>query len=136
MEKNNIWLVKFRKLRPICIAVLIVVIGAFYYHNFKRSDIIISYGPDVDACYKPMVKVDDIIYYDSGDVNNINTEEYEFIGEVKFLSVLGNNMPLTQKSKNFSSNWYSVGTKIYRYDDNSILVYIIGEGFSMLSRIP
>lgn len=79
---------------------------------------------------KPMVKVNDNLYYWDSDVE-VNITGLEKLGKVEFsyenlLFLLG------EKDKNFSSNFYPVGTEIFKNDSMSII--IAGDNFSSILK--
>ncbi|MGF0040305.1 DUF5301 domain-containing protein [Peptoniphilaceae bacterium SGI.131] len=78
---------------------------------------------ETDDSYKPMVKLNDKIYIWVRDLGEVKLGNMEFLGEIKYskMSLLKN---LNSKDKNLSSNIYPVGTKIYKWDEKSVLVEI------------
>ena len=105
------------------IVLLIIVILGIYTLSNKRND-------EINACYKPMVKVNDIIYYWVKDLDDTDLTGFTMIGEVE-KSYNSGLKSIDEKSDDFSSNVFPKGSKIYIYDDTSIIVET-DEGISLL----
>lgn len=98
----------------IIIALIVIIIGGIYIVK-KIND------NNTDACYKPMVKVNDTIYYWSKDLEDVDLMEFTLIGEVE-KSYNSGTKSIDIESENFSSNVFPVGSKLYVYDETSIIV--------------
>ena len=77
-----------------------------------------------------MVKVNDTVYYWAGDVE-VDISKLEQLGLVE-KSYENLMFELGPRDENFSSNYYTVGTKIYKHDDKSIL--LVGDGFQSILK--
>ena len=100
----------------------IIVIGGIYIAKNRNKD-------DIDASYKPMVKVNDTIYYWSKDLEDINLKDLTLIGKVE-KSYNSGTKSVDEGNENFSSNVFPKGSKIYLYDETSIIVET-NSGFSL-----
>ncbi len=78
---------------------------------------------ETEDSYKPMVKLNDKIYGWVRDLGEVKLGDMEFLGEIKNSkgSLLNG---LNSEDENLSSNIYPVGTKIYKWDEKSLLVEI------------
>lgn len=122
MGRDNISMVKYNKLWLLGLVALAVIVGIFAYNNFKSQE--------TEASFKPMVKVEDEVYYWSEDLTDLDTEKYEFIGEIK-VSQGSLSFKLEADDENLSTNIYPLGTKVYRYDGETVLV-VLKDGLSLL----
>lgn len=95
-------------------SLLLIVIGGIYIVINIDKD-------DIDANYKPMVKVNDRIYYWTKDLEDIDLTEFIMIGRVEN-SDNSISKSLDKEDKNFSSNVYPIGSRLYIYDETSIMV--------------
>ncbi len=122
MGRDNRSMVKYNKLWLLGLVTLAVIVGIFVYNNRKSQE--------TDASFKPMVKVEDEVYYWSEDLTDLDTEKYEFIGEIK-VSHGSLSLKLEADDENLSTNIYPLGTKVYRYDGETVLV-VLKDGLSLL----
>lgn len=76
-----------------------------------------------EGSYKPMVKLNDKIYGWVRDLGEVKLGDMEFLGEIKN-SKGSLSKGLSNKDENLSSNIYPVGAKIYKWDEESLLVEI------------
>lgn len=104
------------------ILLLITVIGVIYIAKNTSKD-------DIDANYKPMVKVENKIYYWSKDLEDISLKDFTLIGEVK-KSYNSGLKSIDERSENYSSNVFPTGSKLYLYDKTSIIV-VTNSGVSL-----
>lgn len=74
-----------------------------------------------EASYKPTVIVDGRIYEWVRNVGDVKLADMELLGEIK-VSKGSLSEKISNEDENFSSNIYPVGAKIYRWDEQSILV--------------
>lgn len=93
--------------------------------DLKSNDEAVS-----DDSYKPMIKVDDEIYYWDKDVD-IDVKKLEKIGKIE-KSYNSLNKRLTESDLNFTSNANKVGEELYRIDKNSVLLQ--GDGFKSIFK--
>ncbi len=119
MGFNNLRLVKLFFL--VCILVLALILVILLTHKDKIED-----------SYKPMVKINEAIYLWEDDLENIDVNKLEYMGEIEF-SYKTLKKKLDHNDLNFSSNIYSEKTKIYKYDDTRVIL-ILGKTASILRR--
>lgn len=119
MGFNNLRLVKLFFL--VCILVLALILVVFLTHK-----------DNIEDSYKPMVKINDAIYLWEDDLENIDVNKLEYMGEIEF-SYKTLKKKLDHNDLNFSSNIYSKKTKIYKYDDTRVIL-ILDKTASILRR--
>lgn len=68
-----------------------------------------------------MIKLNDKIFGWVRDLGEVKLGDMEFLGEIKS-SKESLSKGLNRGDENFSSNIYPTGTKIYKWDEKSILV--------------
>ena len=119
MGFNNLRLVKLFFLVCILVLALIIVILLTHKDNIENS-------------YKPMVKINEAIYLWEDDLENIDVNKLEYLGEIEF-SYKTLKKKLDHNDLNFSSNIYSKKTKIYKYDDTRVIL-ILDKTASILRR--
>ena len=119
MGFNNLRLVKLFFLVCILVLALILVILLTHKDNIENS-------------YKPMVKINEAIYLWEDDLENIDLNKLEYMGEIEF-SYKTLKKKLDHNDLNFSSNIYSKKTKIYKYDDTRVIL-ILDKTASILRR--
>lgn len=79
-----------------------------------------------------MVKINEAIYLWEDDLENIDLNKLEYMGEIEF-SYKTLKKKLDHNDLNFSSNIYSKKTKIYKYDDTRVIL-ILDKTASILRR--
>lgn len=92
----------------------IIVIDGIYIAKNRNKDYI-------DASYKLIVKVNDVIYYLFKDLEDINLKKSIFIGEVE-KSYYSGSKSVDEGNENISTNVFPKGSKIYLHDETSIIV--------------
>ena len=101
---------------------VVTVLLACCYINFSRD----KDNNSIDASFKPMVKIDDVIYGFSGELEKVDKLNFEKLGEIKY-SYNTINVGLKEADENFSSNVYEKGLEVYKYSDSEIVV--VGKNF-------
>lgn len=86
-----------------------------------------------EASYMPMVKFENKIYLWRKDLENIDISKMEKVGEINF-SHKSLNKKLEPDDPNFSSNLFSVESKLYRYDDKGLVIEFDGNKSLLIYR--
>lgn len=76
---------------------------------------------ETEASFKPMVKINDEIYFWERDLGSVKLGDMELLGEIKFSKGTLSER-LDDTDEDFSSNVYPVGAKVFRWDEKDILI--------------
>ena len=95
--------------------------GIWKLKNDCYDNIISFILSERDDSYKPLIKLNDKIFGWVRDLGEVKLGDMEFLGEIKS-SKESLSKGLNRGDENFSSNIYPTGTKIYKWDEKSILV--------------
>lgn len=115
-----------KKLLRIILIIIVLVSTSFYCIKLYKD----KKSVGIESSYKPMVKVNDVIYGFDCDLDKIDKSELEKLGEIKY-SYNSIGVALKDTDKNFSSNVYEKGLAIYRKNDIEIIV----EGKDFISKL-
>lgn len=114
-----------KKLLTSILIITVLILASFYYVKFNKLDRD-KKSVEIESSYKPMIKVNDVIYGFDGDLDKIDKSELEHLGQIKH-SYNSIGVGLKDTDENFSSNVFEKGLAIYRKNDTEIIV--VGKDF-------
>ncbi|MDO5696146.1 MAG: hypothetical protein Q4P30_05290 [Eubacteriales bacterium] len=101
----------------VCACIALVGLGILVSIKIKTTDNDLYHA----KAYKPMLKVNERIYYEEDTLQNIDMEKLEKIGEIKN-SYNSGTKKVTMEDENGTSNVYPKGSQIYRNGEKIIVV--------------
>lgn len=114
--------------------IIVFLVSASFYCMQEKPFENNEKSAGVESAYKPMLKLDDVIYGFDGDVDKIDVSELENLGEIKY-SHHSITVPVQETDENFTSNVFDEGLAIYRVNDAEVIV--VGRDFiSKLKKLP